>query len=173
MADYLEQNPSEAKALIWTLNQELRSVYAIEPKGSFGADVYEALIQLLAAQWIAPEIEDYIEGMSLPGRLSGGTVELFFGQSVRVIEPRVTGGMYSWCVNSLVSAALETLLDGMGDVSEEAVRCSLVSFLHRIYFDLRNLGQIARDRALNFAATNAFQAASTFAEAVARGMEQG
>ena len=42
MADYLEQNPSEAKALIWRVNQELRRVYAIEPKGSFGADVYEA-----------------------------------------------------------------------------------------------------------------------------------
>jgi hypothetical protein len=64
---------------------------------------------LLAAQWIAPEIEDYIERMSLPGRLSGGTVELFFGQSVSVIEPRVRRGMYGWCVNSLVSAALETL----------------------------------------------------------------
>ena len=33
------------------------------------------------------------------------------------------------------------------------------------------LKQTGRDRALNFAATNAFQAASTFAEAVARGME--
>ncbi|MEG4346806.1 PatA/PatG family cyanobactin maturation protease [Microcoleus sp. A003_D6] len=171
MANYLEQNPSEAKALIWTLNQELTPVYAIEPKGSFGADVYEGLIQLLAAQLIAQESEDYIERMSLPGRLSGGTVELFSGQSVPVIEPRVTRGMYGWSVNSLVSAALETLRDGMGDVSEEAVRRSLVSFLHRIYFDLRNLGKTARDRALNFAATNAFQAASTFAEAVARGME--
>ena len=171
MVDYLEQNPSEAKALIWTLNQELTPVYAIEPKGSFGADVYEALIQLLAAQLIAQESEDYIERMSLPGRLSDRTVKLFSGQSVPVIEPRVTRGMYGWCVNSLVSAALETLRDGMGDVNEEAVRRSLASFLHRIYFDLRNLGQTARDRALNFAATNAFQAASTFAEAVARGME--
>ena len=58
--------------------------------------------------------------------------------------------------------------------SKAAIRRSLASFLHRIYFDYfdwRNLGQTARDRALNFAATNAFQAASTFAEAVARGME--
>jgi len=36
MADYLEQNPSEAKSLIWTLNLELTPVYAIEPVGSFG-----------------------------------------------------------------------------------------------------------------------------------------
>ena len=58
--------------------------------------------------------------------------------------------------------------------SKAALRRSLASFLHRIYFDYfdwRNLGQTGRDRALNFAATNAFQAASTFAEAVARGME--
>lgn len=48
---------------------------------------------------------------------------------------------------------------------------SLTSFLNRIYYDLRNLGQIARNRAFNFAATNAFQAAFTFAEAVVAGME--
>ncbi|MGB7275976.1 MAG: hypothetical protein WBC69_21990, partial [Geitlerinemataceae cyanobacterium] len=34
-----------------------------------------------------------------------------------------------------------------------------------------NLGQLARDRALNFAATKAFQAVQTFSEAVAQGME--
>jgi hypothetical protein len=45
------------------------------------------------------------------------------------------------------------------------------SFLNRIYYDLRNLGTTSQDRALNFAATNAFQAASTFAEAVATEME--
>ena len=36
---------------------------------------------------------------------------------------------------------------------------------------MRNLGTTSQDRALNFAATNAFQAASTFAQAVAEGME--
>ncbi|TAG93324.1 MAG: PatA/PatG family cyanobactin maturation protease [Oscillatoriales cyanobacterium] len=171
MADYLEQNPSEAKALIWTLNLELTPVYAIEPKGAFGAEVYETLIQLLAGQVVAEDSEDYIERVSIPGRFGGRTVELFSGQVVPVIEPQVTRGMYGWRVNSLVSAALETFRDGADNASEEAIRRSLASFLHRIYFDLRNLGQTAHDRALNFAATNAFQAASTFAEAVARGME--
>ena len=52
--------------------------------------------------------------------------------------------------------------------AKSAMRRSLQSFLHRLYYDLRNLGQTARDRALNFSATNAFQAAATFAEAVAR-----
>lgn len=43
--------------------------------------------------------------------------------------------------------------------------------MQRVYFDLQNLGQLSKDRALNSAATNAFQAASSFAEAVSRGME--
>jgi hypothetical protein len=45
------------------------------------------------------------------------------------------------------------------------------SFLNRIYYNLRNLGTTSQDRALNFATTNAFQVASTFAEAVATEME--
>ncbi len=36
---------------------------------------------------------------------------------------------------------------------------------------MRNLGQTSRDRALNFAATNAFQAVSVFSSAIADGRE--
>jgi cyanobactin maturation PatA/PatG family protease len=50
------------------------------------------------------------------------------------------------------------------------MRRSLQSFLHRIYYGLPNLGQLDRDHAFNFAATNVFQAASTFAEAINSGM---
>jgi hypothetical protein len=35
MVDYLADNLSEAKSLIWTLNLELTPIYAIEPLGSF------------------------------------------------------------------------------------------------------------------------------------------
>ncbi|HRF01760.1 MAG TPA: hypothetical protein PLI18_14650, partial [Pirellulaceae bacterium] len=35
----------------------------------------------------------------------------------------------------------------------------VLDFLNRIYYDLRNLGLTAEDRALNYAATNAFQVA--------------
>ncbi|MEG4293172.1 PatA/PatG family cyanobactin maturation protease [Microcoleus sp. C2C3] len=171
MVDYLEQNPSEGKALIWTLNLELTPIYAIEPKGPFGAEVYEVLQLMLAGQVLAEDSEDFIERVSIPGRLSDRTVELFSGQIVPVISVQNTRGMYGWRVNSLIAAALETVRDSDSNTSSEAIGRSLTSFLHRIYFDLRNLGQTAHDRALNFAATNAFQAASTFAEAVARGME--
>jgi cyanobactin maturation PatA/PatG family protease len=171
MVDYLENNPSEARSLIWTLNLELTPIYAIEPVDAFAADVYETLVQMLAGQVQAQTSEDFIERVSIPGRLTDRTVKLFSGQVVPVIEPQNRRGMYGWKVNNLVNAALATVQTEAGEGDEEGMRRSLESFLNRIYYDLRNLGQIARDRALNFAATNAFQAASTFAEAVVRGME--
>jgi hypothetical protein len=44
------------------------------------------------------------------------------------------------------------------------VKKSLRNLLDRIYYDLRNLGQNSSERALNFVATNAFQAASVLAQ---------
>ncbi|MEC4814229.1 MAG: PatA/PatG family cyanobactin maturation protease [Scytonema sp. PMC 1069.18] len=171
MASYLEQNPSESKSLIWTLNQELTPIYAIDPKGAFAADVYETLQAVLAGQVQPQESEDYIERVSVPGRLSDRTVELFSGQVVPVITLPNIRGMYGWKINSLVSAALESVAPQQTDADDVGVRRSLNSFLQRVYFDLHNLGQISKDRALNFAATNAFQAADCFSEAVSTGME--
>ena len=68
-------------------------------------------------------------------------------------------------------SALQTVSAEQETADESLMRRSLSSFLNRIYYDLRNLGQLACDRAVNFAATNAFQAVQTFSEAVAIGME--
>ena len=171
MVDYLAESLSEAKALIWTLNIELTPVYAIEPVGPFARDVYAVLQELLSGQIQAEDSADYVERVSIPGRLTGRTVKLFSGQVVPVIEPENTRGMYGWKVNNLVTAAIETVRETAAEVNEAGMQRTLDSFLNRIYYDLRNLGTTSQDRALNFAATNAFQAASTFAEAVAQGME--
>lgn len=109
--------------------------------------------------------------MSLPARLTERKVKLFSGQQVAVIAPQARRGLYGWQVNALVAMALDAVRAEHADADETRMRRSLQSFLHRVYYDLRNLGQTARDRALNFAATNAFQAAKTFAEAIARGLE--
>ena len=171
MVDYLASDISEARSIIWTLNIELTPVYAIEPKGPFAREAYLALQELLAGQ-IQPETDDdYIERVSIPGILTGRTVKLFSGQVVPVIEPQSTRGLYGWKVNNLVSAAFETVQAAEGEADEEAMRRTLGSFLNRVYYDLRNLGTTSQDRALNFSVTNAFQAASTFSQAVAQGME--
>ncbi|WP_347239964.1 PatA/PatG family cyanobactin maturation protease [Oscillatoria sp. FACHB-1406] len=171
MVDYLAENLSEMKSLIWTLNLE-SPVYAIEPTGSLSGNVYAILQDLLAGQVEAEDSAAYIERVNIPGLITGRTVRLFSGQVVPVIElpsPRV---MYGWHVNTLVDAALEAV-GAKQDADEKQMRRTLSSFLNRIYYDLRNLGQTSQDRALNFAATNAFQAAQTFSEAVGAGMELG
>ncbi len=106
--------------------------------------------------------------MSIPGQLSGRTARLFSGQVVPIIELGNVRGLYGWRTNALIKAAIAAIR--AEKVDEARVRRSLEGFLNRVYYDLRNLGATSRDRALNFAATNAFQAATTFTQAVGEGM---
>lgn len=171
MVDYLESDIAEARSLIWTLNIELTPVYAIDPAGPFAADAFRALVELLSGQ-IQPENDaEYVERVSIPGVLTGRKVKLFSGQVIPVVEPQSTRGIYGWKVNSLVDAAMAAVQAEAGTADEDSIRSTLDGFLNRIYYDLRNLGTTSQDRALNFAVTNAFQAAQTFSQAVAVGME--
>lgn len=172
MVDYLANDMAEARSLIWTLNIELTPVYAIDPTGPFAADTYRALHELLAGQILPENNADFIERVSIPGILTKRTVKLFSGQVIPVIEPQSTRGLYGWKVNGLVNAAVQAVeAEAAGTANEERIRKTLDGFLNRIYYDLRNLGTTSQDRALNFSVTNAFQAAQTFSEAVAVGME--
>ncbi|MCC5617046.1 PatA/PatG family cyanobactin maturation protease [Nostoc sp. CHAB 5836] len=170
MVNHLELSPTEGKSLIWTLNQELTPIYALEPQKAFASEIYAVFQMLLAGQIQPEESDDYIERVSIPGNLTDRTVELFSGQVVPVLALPNIRGMYGWQVNALVEAAVATVSPEASESENVRMRRSLKSFLHRIYYDLRNLGQLDRDRALNFAATNAFQAASTFESAINSGM---
>jgi cyanobactin maturation PatA/PatG family protease len=162
MVAYLRQFPSEAKALIWTVNLELTAIYAIRPEGSFAETIYGALVDLLAGQIVAETDPQYIERMSLPGYMTGGSVKLFSGQIVPEVGVENLRGIYGWTVNTLIAAAIEAV----SPADAEALREALRGFLDRIYYDLRNLGVTSADRALNFAATNAFQAVTAFRSAL-------
>ncbi|HEY9302171.1 MAG TPA: PatA/PatG family cyanobactin maturation protease [Phormidium sp.] len=174
MAHYLQSSPSEATSLIWTLNLELNPIYAIEPKGAFAADVYRLLQEFLDGQVRDERDIEYVERVSIPAVMTGKTVTLFSGQTVPVIEPVNTRGMYAWKVRSLINAVLEQaaasasddLPSEQRDLLREHVEHSLESFLLRIYYDLRNLGQTSQERALNYAATNAFQFTNVLATAL-------
>ena len=171
MAAHLAASPPEARALTWTLNLELTPIYAIEPAGAYAAGIYELLGRLLAGESTAEDDQGFIERISLPGRMSGRTVRLFSGQVIPVVEVGQLRGLYGWQVNTLLAAAAEAAAtEGAGEDQAGQVRASLREFLTRVYYDLRNLGVTSADRALNFAVTNAFQAARTFAAAVAAGM---
>ena len=171
MADHLANLLPDAAELIWTLNVELTPIYAFVPTGPFAREVYE-VFQLLLNGLVQPEDSaDYIQKVSIPGRLTGETVQLFSGQRVPLVAVSNTRGIYGWQVNKLVEAAMDAVRSDNENVDEIAARMSLANFLDRVYYEMRNLGQTSQERALNFAATNAFQVAQTFSQAVGAGME--
>lgn len=169
---YIGANAYEAREVIWTLNIELTPIYALEPSGAFGASIYELLNQMLAGEVLAERDPDHIQRVSIPGRLTGRTVRLFSGQQVPVIQLDNPRGSYGWKTNALVEQASKAVSSKSGVAVDTAtIAANLLSFLDRIYYDLRNLGVLSSDRALNFAATNAFQAATVFSEALGLGMQ--
>ncbi|MCC3474666.1 MAG: PatA/PatG family cyanobactin maturation protease [Microcoleus sp. PH2017_15_JOR_U_A] len=168
MIEYLDRNPNEARSLIWTLGLDGDTIYVLEPTGAFSAEIYEMFLLMLAGQ-LEPETSDeFVERISVPARRTNSTVELFSGEVVPVVKVHDVRGMYGWKVNALVNAAMVRISRQLDEAQEPLVRQALTSFLNRVYNDLRNLGQTSRDRALNFAATNIFQAAVTFARAIAQ-----
>ncbi|MER6950566.1 PatA/PatG family cyanobactin maturation protease [Nonomuraea sp. NPDC000554] len=177
MVDYLRGNPSEATPLIWTLNLDLTPIYAIEPVGGYGPGVYERLVEFLERQQRAEDDAEFVDRISVPGTLPGRTVRLFNGQHVPVIEIDLTRGLYGWSVASLAHAVVHECNvpehnqgAGHGGPDDDRLADAVADFLQRIYYDLRNFGATSRDRALNFAATNAVQVRQTLAEALGKGM---
>ncbi len=170
MVEHLDNNPDEAHSLIWTLKLEQNTLYALDPKGPFANDIYEMFLLMLNGQLEPETSAEFIERVSLPGRQTNRTVELFSGEIVPVLNVRNPRGMYGWNVNTLVDAALATV-ENLAEENELILREGLAAFLNRVYYDLHNVGQTSRDRALNFSVTNTFQAAATFADAIASGRQ--
>lgn len=111
-----------------------------------------------------------VQLVSVPG-YTGGSVRLLSGQTVPALVPAVRG-MHSWSTQALVDSALGPVPEKKGEQEEYRRRAGgLGDFLSRIYYDLRNLGITPEDRALNYAATNAFQAAEVIAAATAEGRD--
>ncbi|MEG4959336.1 MULTISPECIES: PatA/PatG family cyanobactin maturation protease [unclassified Microcoleus] len=168
MVEHLDRNPDEGRSLIWTLNLDGDTIYALE---STDGEVYEMFVLMLAGQ-LEPEASDeFVERISIPARRTNRTVELSSGEVVPVVTVPYPRGMYGWKVNTLVNAAMAAISRQVDEAQEPLVRQALTAFLNRVYNDLRNVGQTSRDRALNFAATNIFQAAVTFARAIVEGRQ--
>lgn len=162
LLDFFKTRPYESKMLIWTLNIDLTPIYAIEPLDPFAESTYAMLIGALQGQILDKEDINYIERVSIPGYLTGKTVRLYSGQIVPVIsaQPR---GLYMWNVNQLIKDAIAACPSDKS-VDLKKLDTGLREFLDRIYYEFRNLGALSSDRALNYAATNAFQATAAFAE---------
>jgi hypothetical protein len=104
--------------------------------------------------------------MSLPGVINGET-ELMSGQVIPSVRPAL-GAMHAWSTQALVDTIARVPVPpnavDFGKAPPFDPRLGLQTFLARIYEELRNVGIAPQDRALNFAATNAFQVSEIFAK---------
>ncbi|OJJ21198.1 hypothetical protein BKI52_11570 [marine bacterium AO1-C] len=162
---HLKDNPFNASSVIWTLNIDDFPVYAIHPEGAYARDGYDRLREFLNAQ-----IEEGVERVSIPGRVKGFTT-LLSGQKVPVIVPELRG-MYSWDTVGLVQAVVGEEPKGKDEKDRyENNQVRMFNFLERVYYEIRNKGITPQQRALNYAATNAFQAQQVFEQAAKEELE--
>jgi hypothetical protein len=164
---YLEHNPWDAAAIEWTLGLDGTTLYAVRPAGPFAADGYRELRSFLQQR-----LDEGVERISVPGVLAGKAT-LLNGQTVPVIVPDLRG-MYSWTTAALVDAVAGPLAADAPEAERDGQhhkREGVRNFLARVYHELRNLGVTPQDRALNFAATNAFEVGTIYADALRERME--
>ena len=158
LLEHLSKHRAHATSVIWTLNHDQTPIYAIQPTGAYAHLIYEELQTFLGYQ-----IAEGAERVSIPGVIAG-KVTLINGHTIPVIipEPR---GMFCWSTSALVKAVA-------GDASQEDKSNfsqkinEITNFLDRIYYEIRNLGVTPQERALNYAATNAYQAEEVIEKAL-------
>lgn len=163
LLEFLQKKGNEhfVASIIWTLNHDLTPIYAIRPEGPYARETYDRLLDFFADQ-----LNEKAHRVSIPGIIDG-SVSLQSGQSVPVLLPELRG-MYNWTTAELVKAVMSQ----DGDTKSKAARQEgLENFLERVYYDVRNMGQLPEERALNFAATNAFNLEKVFESAAKRDMQ--
>jgi hypothetical protein len=72
--------------------------------------------------------------------------------------------LYQWTTSLLVSDLAKDHPEVL-NVDSEYYK-SVTNFLERIYYEVRNLGQSPSDRAINFMATNIWEASDVFQKAI-------
>ncbi len=173
-------------AITWTLNLNETPIYAILPEGFYVKDTYKALVRTLEEETTSASIAAAaapppapagrgrqpakalppppVERMSLPGVING-EVGLMNGLVIPTVRPALAG-MFTWSTTALVNALAAMSTAGVAnDPGKEGAfnpLDGLRTFLSRIYEEMRNVGLAPQDRALNYAATNAYQANEIF-----------
>jgi hypothetical protein len=156
LRELFKKSPFQAQSVVWTLSRSEVPMYAIVPNGAFAAQTY---------QWLVDEwSDDSVEFVSIPGMIAGQAT-LYDGSPVDVLVPDLRG-MYSWETQRYVKALTAARKAMAGPkVSDEQVSREIGRFLGKIYFSIRNRGVAPEERALNAAATNAFNFSPVIVEA--------
>jgi PatG C-terminal/PatG Domain len=160
LQELIRKEPYQAQSVVWTLSRSSVPMYAIVPAGAFAAATYE---------WLVKEWSDKdVEFVSLPGT-SAGQVALYDGHVVDAIVPELRG-MFSWDTDKYIGALKEALKKANPNVSDDLLNREMKRFFGKIQFSIRNRGLSAEERAINAAATNAFNVSDVIVEAGEEGL---
>ncbi|PQQ40037.1 peptidase S8 [Photorhabdus luminescens] len=159
MAEHLTtgDNVEQSNALIWTLKVDGIPIYAIKPDSQFAVLEYARLVEFLNEQ----ETKG-VERVSISGIITGET-RLFNGQVIPTVSP-VLRGMFNWKSRDLTKLIMDAKSIGTPEAEE------LINFINRIYYELRNRGYESHERAINYAATNAYQMREIFDDAFSKSL---
>jgi cyanobactin maturation PatA/PatG family protease len=153
-----EHKPEFLTGLTFILMQDQMPIYAVQPAGPFALLTYRKML-LALKESLKPEVGDE-QRISLPGYISGST-RLMNGMTVPVVYPDPRG-MWRWTSQHLIDAFKKA---NPNKPPTEDDLAGFANYLNRIYYEMRNLGVAPQDRAINFAATNAYQAGKAFEKA--------
>jgi cyanobactin maturation PatA/PatG family protease len=156
----LASKPYLAQSVVWTLSRSEAPMYAVVPAGAFAADTYT----WLSREWTDPNVEF----VSIPGILAGH-MTLYDGSPVNIVVPDLRG-MYSWDTERYVQSLRDGWKSRRPGLPDDKLDRELTRFLSKIYFSIRNLGMAPSERAINAAATNAFNFSGLIVEAGEEGM---
>jgi cyanobactin maturation PatA/PatG family protease len=157
---FLKENIEYATGITFIIMQDQIPIYALQPAGPFALRAYQAILDALESCLMDTGV---LQRVAIPG-VATGTTRLMNGMTLPVVYPDIRG-MVKWDLPQLVASVKAA-------VNAEALDDDYIfNFLIRVYDELRNFGMTAGERALNFAATNAFQAASAFVDAAGRQLE--
>ncbi|QDT54111.1 Intracellular serine protease [Caulifigura coniformis] len=173
-------NRTDVTALTWILKIDETPIYAINPMGPFAFETHDTLTAFLRSQLPPPPPPEDPEGrrprrgrreepVQLPGIVYGEGVEriavpgviigetrLYTGEQVPVLAPDHRG-IANWTTDALIDAITAHFPAGGDDLGGRGAIEMTRDILDRMYELTRNLGISSRDRALNYAATDALQ----------------
>jgi hypothetical protein len=169
-------------ALVWVLYQEGQPLYALRPLQTFAQIVLQEFANFLFNQSRPPNVlgpdgeevavdnkkevnPDKADRVSIAGRVIGD-ITLYNGQKVPVLDVS-TRALFQWTIDLMIKDVASTHPE-VADPNSD-LYTALRDLLERIYYEVRNLGQAPSDRAINFMATNIFEASNILAEAIKDG----
>ncbi len=197
---YLDAHPDEARRLRWVLSINGHPRYVIRPVGAYGSQVFDMLAALILSSAHGRTELASAPGWStatMVALASGSVVRELRVNSLRGVYGWQPTGVADQSLAAVAataqSAGTTPAVAGVGGESDEsvfgaaeppsstwpslliaadeAVRSAVVDFLTGVYFRADQEPEVSRDRALNFAATNGFQIAAAFVDAMGSAME--